>query len=744
MTFNPIAPLDQLVLGLILVLACGIFLAWRGSAKLPARLRWLVVGLRSLALVVLALLALNPGSWRQPEAATKPRWMVMLDRSASMATADVDGGSRWDAARVLARNLEKVAGDKRELEWLTFGNGVEGGRQTPALIETLKADSSGTDADRALDTALSWGGAGGRACSGVVLISDGRQTKPDSDPAAIGLQARAQNVPIFTLTLGKPREIRDISLRVMRPMTIGFVKQPVRIQGEVSARWGVPLTVEVQLLTRSGTPVATNRVNLAADGRAPVSFTLTPAQAGTESYQLRIPVREGEDNARNNEVPFEVNVLDRKIRVLLAEGLPYWDSKFLARQLRRQPIMQVSGIYRITADRFFRVDPDGAEESIADIVFPETAAGLGAYDIVVLGRGSDYFMTPRRLDALKEFVSEQGGSVVFARGKPYVNQGDGMEDLEPVEWGKAQAVECRFRPRAEGEDAGLFGGLLPGLQDGVWGRLPPVRCSHSALELKSFAQVLVEGRRIGRESEVESAIPLVVSHRYGKGMTVTVNVEGFWQWAFFPSSPEVAEMYGELWAQLLQWVGTYADFLPGHDYALHLSAGTTRPGVPVRIQVRRRGANGSPSVPPGIRVTRQGNPVQDLVLAPGNDQTSWETELGLDQAGSYRVEVVPPGNNSGRPGAAAMLVVQPPPGELDDVNPDPAFMARLAESAGGRAVTPSTLEAAMTAVEKARQTHDTQVGNAVWAPAWDRGWIALVVMLALGAEWFIRRRNGLE
>jgi hypothetical protein len=54
----------------------------------------------------------------------------MLDRSASMATADMDGQSRWEAARRLAAQLEKDADDRRDLDILAFSDNVDGARQT--------------------------------------------------------------------------------------------------------------------------------------------------------------------------------------------------------------------------------------------------------------------------------------------------------------------------------------------------------------------------------------------------------------------------------------------------------------------------------------------------------------------------------------------------------------------------------------------------------------------------------------
>jgi hypothetical protein len=296
-------------------------------------------------------------------------------------------------------------------------------------------------------------------------------------------------------------------------------------------------------------------------------------------------------------------------------------------------------------------------------------------------------------------------------------------------------------PRGEGEDLGLFGGLLPGRDDAIWARLPPVRCNQTPAGLKSFAQVLAEGRRAG--DSASQAVPLLVSRRFGKGMAVTMNVDGLWQWSFFPSAKDAAGMYEELWTQLLLWAGTYAEFLPGHDYALHLGVLTAPPNVPVRVQARRRGSAAGGGEAPRLRVTRGPDTVQELSLAGGERADSWESVLTLVTPGLYRVTLVPPtGAAQGRE-VGALLQIQPPPGERDDVNPDLEFLEKLTAASGGRVLKAGELADVMAQRERDRGRAAGEGSNRVWEPLWDRGWLLVVIMAALATEWTIRRRNGL-
>lgn len=744
MTINPLLPAEQLIPLLAAIVGGGIALAWRASAKLTPRARWLALAARSLALAALAAIALNWGHWRKPEAAIKPRWCVLVDRSASMATADVDGASRWDAARRLVGQLEKQSAGRRELDLFAFSGGVDGARHTAGSLNAVKPEGQATDVCRALETVTAEGAVGAVRPAGIVLLTDGRQTVPEADPLPAGLRARALDAPVFPVPLGKAREARDIAVRAAQRLAIGFVGQPVRIRGEVTTRWPGEVNVTVQLVDGAGRVVATNDVRLPGVGRGTVMFAVTPDRPGYAAYRLQALPWEGETDVRNNESAFEINALDRKIRVLLVEGVPFWDTKFLGQHLRKQPNMEVTAVYRTAPDRFFKTDPSGVPAPEGAPIFPESAAELGAFDVVVFGKGAEYFLNPARLAALKAFVADQGGSVVFARGRPYADQGGGLEELEPVEWGGSSGIECRLTPRVEGEDTGLFAGLLPGRDDGIWARLPAVKCSQTAIGLKSFAQILAEGRRTAGAGETPAqSVPLLIGRRFGQGMTATMNVDGFWQWSFFPTSSDAAEMYGELWTQLLLWVGTYADFLPGHDYALRLSAASVLPGVPVRAQVRRRGQSGAVREEPRLRVTRGADTIQETTLAAGDRLDRWETALTLPEPGLYRVTLIPPPGADKGQAPALLLQVKAPPGETDEVNPDPDFLAKLAEASGGRVLQAAAVAEALDARELDRRQEVDQGSNLVWEPLWDRGWLLALVAAALAIEWTIRRRNGL-
>jgi hypothetical protein len=167
--------------------------------------------------------------------------------------------------------------------------------------------------------------------------------------------------------------------------------------------------------------------------------------------------------------------------------------------------------------------------------------------------------------------------------------------------------------------------------------------------------------------------------------------------------------------------------------------------LPVRIQVRRRGLAGAERETPKLRVTRGPDLVQEMTLAAGERADSWEAVLTLTDPGLYRVTLVSQASGAQGQELGALLQIQTPRGEMDEINPDLEFLSKLTAASGGSVVlTASALSDAMDQRERARSRQADEGSNVVWEPLWDRGWFLVIILAGLAIEWTIRRRNGLE
>lgn len=715
----------------------GGFLAWRNTAQTPLRLRLGLIVLRLLVLAGLGLIALNPGRWREQTAESDTAWALLVDRSLSMATPDMNGNSRWTEACRLARKAAAAA-RKDSARIFTFAEQLESPVADPARLAELKPDGKSTDIPGSVFSALTACRTGRTKLTGVLLLSDGRQVaRGECGPAAI--LARSRESPILAMALGGAVVNKDLSIAMDRRQYVTFIGQKLKLTARVTNERMGPVSPVVQLVDPAGKTVAEQKIVFTNDGTLSASFEITPREHGYFQYRARMALWEGETRDANNEADAGVAVLESKIRIFMAEGTPFWDSKFLVQLLRQQPNVELTSVYRLSSERFFKVETDASRVSGAsEPVFPDDKA-LANYDMVIFGRGTEYFLTPERIQHLKRFVGDQGGCIIFARGKPYAGSFPELEALEPAVWGEVVGRPFHLRPTQDGEYAGLFGDMLPGRNQAVWTQLPPLRHAHWCVRLKAFTHVLAEG--VGESAEESAALsfPLLFSQRYGKGIVVVVNAEDLWQWFFFPALSSASDVYKDFWIQLFTWAGTYSEFLPGRQYALHLSETLVYPDVPVRARIFRRAALPS-KTPPSIRVMQGNVPVLEIAPAATTDDGRWDAIFSLKKPGTYRVELSGV-NEESSGGVYSTLSVRAPPAENDNRSADPAFLAKLAESSGGRLITENELEQVIRNLEPANRPMDPN--KAEWAPLWNRSWLLSLLLLLFGMDWFIRRRNGL-
>jgi hypothetical protein len=598
----------------------------------------------------------------------------------------------------------------------------------------LEAGGQATDLNRSLHELLDRF-AGSRPLAGVAVLSDGRQTagRESYDAAR---RALARGVPVTTVALGGPVPRRDLEVTVRRRQLVAHRGQRLKIRAQVRNRNLGDIRPTVRLTGPDRASAGEQTLDLTNNSAAEVAFDVAPAAAGLVEYRVESAPWEGEARKANNEATVRVLAIEKPVRVLLVEGTPCWDTKFLAQLLRQQTNLVVTGVYRISEDRCFRIEGAGTRtEDVALDAFPSDPAALAEYDVVVFGKGVEYFLDDARVMGLKAFLRERGGAVVLARGKPYhAADFPEFESIEPVEWGPFSGVEHRWDPTVDGEAAGLFGGLLPAAGDPMWGKLPVLRGAHPCRRVKSFATVLVEGVAAG---DARQRFPAVVSMRYGKGIAIAVNAEGLWQWDFFASA-ETRAAYGEFWTELVQWAVTYADFVPGYNYAVRLGAASVLPGDAVAVRIARRAPDASPAL--SLRIVGGRSP-QVLTPAPAEARPDrWEAVVSPEAPGLYRVELVEAA--TGAPLAPVETIEVPaPPGELEERSADRDYLKRFAAESGGRVAEVGEWDAVVASM---RMTAPVAAeGEAVWEPLWDRAWVLAVVVGLLCAEWYVRRRNGL-
>jgi len=544
--------------------------------------------------------------------------------------------------------------------------------------------------------------------------------------------------------VARPRNLVTLTSHFVRklsafPFTLKlFPTQQVQVTVAIRSENLEETTQELKVLSANDKELATAQVTLAPSEVTLHTFSI-PAPERSTNWHLSLSPHPEESRISNNSGSLYIRVLQDKARIFLAEGAPYWDSKFLAQLLRQQEFMDVHSVHRLSDTRWFRIDSGEAKPHQSDTnVFPDSAAKLNAYDLVIFGKNAEHFINDERAAHLRTFVKDQGGAVLFARAKPYTGKLPSLEVLEPVSWATGLSGDFQMKPSADGQTAGLFGQALPPPDSAIWEALPKLKDAHLIDIVKPFTRILAHGNTSANTS---GQFPLLMVRRYGQGVTGLVNADGLWKWDFYPDARELGNMYQEYWIQLIYWMLSYSEFLPGQDYSLNLSSTTVQPNTPVAISMTYRG-KGQPK-PPSIEITSSALD-QALLLSPGDIPTDdgtpkWSASFTPKFPGSYTLRLI---TTTPESLPEASLSVEQPPSEMDELSSAPAFLDRFTTATGGHLLEPGTLTDFLANTIK-KEAPEARNRGVFWQSFWMRWFIPPILIALLAIEWFLRRRNGL-
>ncbi|MHC4389618.1 MAG: hypothetical protein ACYSX1_13570, partial [Planctomycetota bacterium] len=247
----------------------------------------------------------------------------------------------------------------------------------------------------------------GKKQAGVLLISDGRSNEIDGvgGVRSAARHLRAMNVPVWTVPVGTSFEAKDVYIAARLSSNFIYVDQPAVIHAAVVGTGYENWYARINLY-RQDKYVTSEQVYL-RNGHAGVSFPIREQRRGSVRYRLEVEPLAGESDPHNNKRSVIAKVIDEKTRVLVIEGRPHWDSKFLLRSLRGDNNIEVTSIFYINPKKTFAIveqisDDDTLSKTVTPGVrMPRTLDELFKYDCIFLGKDIDTVFTTDELGLLK-------------------------------------------------------------------------------------------------------------------------------------------------------------------------------------------------------------------------------------------------------------------------------------------------------------------------------------------------------
>ncbi len=746
---------------------------YRSVRSIPSRGRKIMGLCHLLALVILIVIVSMPAAKLRYTKTYRPTMLVLVDTSRSMAvndkrvtaealgeaakildqlpldqeiTADAvqqfmgksDELSRLDLVKALFEHpdidLLRRAGKRFDVRFFSFDKGLapEGGAEDAAAwLQSRQANGDASRIGTAIREAVSR--YTGLPVAGVMVFSDFGWVDGE-DPARVAAEMEKRGIPVYAIPIGLPAPPDAMIAEIIAPDAV-FQGDPaslrVRIQSRGLEGQSTTLKLKVNGIEEQSEPIVFE------GGAQFVEMRVQPEQdSGSLQLDFELEPTDADSNPKNNTRQHSMRIIDEKIKVLYVEGMPRWEFRYLRWVLLRNQHLET---------RFLMTqgDPDLAKISPHFMAgFPKDIRNIFEYDLIILGDVSSKYFKPEQLELLEEQIREHGGSLIMLAGSlsaPSSYQNTPVQRILPVNLGigKPQVFGSNQFPRLPEKKSHSPITVLdddPDVNQRIWSKMRGLGQLPRLDGPKPSANVLLH---LPNDTAGEPDYPVVSWHNYGKGKCMFVASDQLWRLRL-----EVGDVHhARFWGQAIQFL-TMSRLL-GQNKRISLQTERTRynPGEPIRIFANVLSETYEPVVKEShtVVVERRGfaDSVQQVVLI--SDPATPGVYFGSLPAGQDGEYVLRAQDHEAEISGTVDFSVAADPLEDRDTSANPTIAQNVAHASGGSVVGPEELAGLIDSLPAPEMSRI--VSREV--ELWDIPLLYLLLLLLVGVEWSLRRRENL-
>ena len=799
-------------------------------SRVPPRTAKILVACRMAAVAVTLLVLMQPVVIGERERTVSRRVVVLVDDSASMHFKD---GQMTDAER---QDLEEALGEKLPEEGLTraemirrlvraggeksflsrtaakytvdvfrFGNGL---RRDESVMRGETDDASdahdakeemfrsATDITKALERVLAEVPA--EEITSIILFTDGRHNG-DAGVESVARRLGSYGIAASSVVVGGTVKPFDLSIAAADSRESVFLGDKIRFSVRVAATHanGRRATLRFTLLGEEPSVIEEKEFTVEGDDWSKeFRFVHTPGEKGVYAYRFEVTNLEGELFADNNARELEVAVSDDRTNVLLVDGRPRWEYRYLRNLFYGRDKSVHLQDWLVHPDRIEGVEAPLLDLARASRPFGDSECGglpqtsdaneWRKFDVIIVGDVGRDVLTEDVIDRLRICVEERGALLVVIGGSEYMPYGIDSEtfrNLLPIDYtpgsdshrlapeedfrfalapaGRGHTVMSQSSSASENEEIWdaipdfhwrlPIDGVKPGTDVLAFAR--PKEGGEGSASMASIASLIEEDpeaalKRLEEMRDRESRNALVTACTRGRGRVLMLTTDSMWRLR----SKTGDELHHRFWGQVMRW-GAGERLRAGND---HVRIGTDQlrygAGEEIKAYVRilDEKFNGVVGLDPRLVITPPKGAGKPFAVNPRpRPQVNGFYECtipGCVEPGVYSVLLECEAAQSAigrlypvRLQTKFVVVTTKQPAEEVDITATRDAVERIARATGGKVLAPTEY----VKLDQDFGGGSKQVQDRVEFNLWSLPPLFVLIIAFLTAEWIFRKRASL-
>ncbi|SYZ72734.1 membrane hypothetical protein [Candidatus Zixiibacteriota bacterium] len=696
---------------LLLMILMSVYLYRRTNPPLPRAIRILLAALRIVAVLALFLALFEPVAAFRRDYESKPRLTILIDESRSMNIVE-KGKSREERIDSLLSSPAFIQfADQFEIVKKPFAGGLIEKSASASLDETAIGDAMKELSEEELATKSEY----------WLMLSDGISNRGIS-PIDEAVRVKT---PVFTVGMGDLVSGKDVTISGFDYNHLVFAGKPTEVKVKLS--WSGMNNDNGRIEIKSGSKVLQSKeIKLApGDLQEDVPLSFTPERPGQQTFQVIISPLEGELSTDNNMRSFSMTVLKSKLKVLLAADHIDWEYAFLNRFLLNAENVDLNS------------SVTGKGGGALGVPFPSRQEELNQYDFIILyDINIDQFAS--RAPLIKSFLADKGGGLLAILGENYLKARfprwiDEYLPFASKQKGNILYVKFNGKPSENYlfHPAVRLSDSRQAIRDS-WGNLPPFETLVPIDTVMPGGEVLVSsGFSSGR-----GTIPVAGYRNIGGGKVLALDAAPFWHWAFYGYGfgREAAE-YNTLFGGIVNWLGMKEDSDPiqiGPDKPVY----TRGEKVGFRATVYDLGYRPITGVSGNITLMNEDGKDSTIASLVEQGDGKYRADFDMVPPGRFKYVAVLEKDEKKLRETDGEIAVESYQIEDYQSRPDFGALTRISQMTGGAFYPLDKVDSLYSRLDHRPIQNSVQSELVIW----NKFWLLAIFVLALGAEWLLRKR----